>query len=1129
MPLEGGVNGGHRQHFEGEQSGLDACCNGMLLADWSLLSIPSIAQHCVTIVDTIHIDLHHQHNTTAAHVHPDHRQSVFADLSVTAHHSTPKAYSGPSSTLDRPAETPLAESSSQTSSTSAARHHHHQQQQQQRRSDLPPLPPDSSHASPLSSYNRPPMPGSPPGAPLSLSPPMTHVATLDNGPISIDLNSPASSDAAVSAQILNLANMIVSPVPQSGLDRETASSMLGEQHSRPQRQQQQRHRGDIDRADGGLIGTYGPSTSNGAVPRPQSSFSIIDDPQSASRRRTSSSHRRQASDESDPNSNSPPKPKLRNLDTSMLAARSKVSSFFGGLSDSLGSAGGHTQSQQQQPQQQQHQQQQRQNSTNAQQYATPSTSSHNNHAPQISYDHAPQSIPSRQASPQPRPSSSYPSTSHMQPPPSSAAQTRSLSQPLQHQQQIPEYAIPQQHGQQPSISSTATGSSTNLHPRSSFYGLDAHTQQQSVAGEDTQQAQRWRGERRASPSTIGSNSRPASRSVPRSSDTGHYPSPSLGAASSIGGGYTGSNEGAPRRRVASWATRSNTSSVYGLSMTAPHLAPSPSADLPSAPSVAHLSQAHLRPGHGVSLLSHQKTLDMYRANVKKTNDPEVTFELAQFMLGLAREMAIQELSSNSGGHPMAPGMTGMSDENLLASLNGHHHQDGDSSPSPDPSFSFHSRSSGSSGDLASAATGLAANGRAVSSQGIPSHPSNPINAAGLQKRRGSHSPSPSMSTTRLGMNRTGSPVSAAGASVNDRKALVAEAVSLLKRSADRGHVASQFFLADIYANGGMESQKSNRASIYALLPGNSSHGNAQGGGSGSGNVSPMETKMNPSPTGSAASLTAPPFFNPTSSSLNPSSSQQQHQKPDFDKALPLFIAAAKHGHAPSCFRAGECFENGWGCRKDSNKAVQFYRKSAASSFPEAMYRLGMAELNGELGLKDRQKEGFKWLKQVAALAESNNENANTSNSGAQDAISAFSSSPSGGFGLSMDEHDGNGSNSNQGTRLCTVQALHELALLHERGIDNVVFVDNEYAAELLARASELGYAPSAYKLGECYEYGRMGCPQDAALSIHYYSELAFIFTLSFLESCYRSNTDLHFFCDVKISQHSRITEKLALL
>lgn len=55
--------------------------------------------------------------------------------------------------------------------------------------------------------------------------------------------------------------------------------------------------------------------------------------------------------------------------------------------------------------------------------------------------------------------------------------------------------------------------------------------------------------------------------------------------------------------------------------------------------------------------------------------------------------------------------------------------------------------------------------------------------------------------------------------------------------------------------------------------------------------------------------------------------------------------------------------------------------------------------------------------------------------------------------------------------------------------------DEEYAAELLARASELQFAPSAYKLGECYEYGKMGCPQDSALSIHYYSEFSHSFVV----------------------------------
>lgn len=107
-----------------------------------------------------------------------------------------------------------------------------------------------------------------------------------------------------------------------------------------------------------------------------------------------------------------------------------------------------------------------------------------------------------------------------------------------------------------------------------------------------------------------------------------------------------------------------------------------------------------------------------------------------------------------------------------------------------------------------------------------------------------------------------------------------------------------------------------------------------------------------------------------------------------------------------------------------------------------MYRLGTAELNGALGFPRRPKEGVKWLKRSA-----------------EHATEEFP------------------------------HALHELALLHERGIENVVFVDNDYAAELLAQSAELGYAPSAFKLGECYEYGKMGCPVDPALSIHYYVSL----------------------------------------
>lgn len=280
---------------------------------------------------------------------------------------------------------------------------------------------------------------------------------------------------------------------------------------------------------------------------------------------------------------------------------------------------------------------------------------------------------------------------------------------------------------------------------------------------------------------------------------------------------------------------------------------------PSPPPGPILDHSHLRPGNQASLLSHERTLELYRANAKKTQDPDLQFEFAVFMID--------------------------------------------------------------------------------ASKSLPVPASTPGNVMEVER------------------------------AIEKREDLVREATSLLKRLADRGHPASQYFLADCYANG-------------------------------------LGTVKN---------------------------------RQDFDRAFPLFVLAAKHGHPDAAYRAGTCCENGWGCRRESAKALTFFRKAGAALHPGAMYRLGIAELNGELGLSKRPKEGVKWLKRSA-----------------EHATAEFP------------------------------HALHELALLHERGIDNVVFVDPEYSIELLAQAAELGYAPSAYRLGECYEYGKMGCPQDPALSIHYY-------------------------------------------
>ncbi|CEP08059.1 hypothetical protein [Parasitella parasitica] len=175
-------------------------------------------------------------------------------------------------------------------------------------------------------------------------------------------------------------------------------------------------------------------------------------------------------------------------------------------------------------------------------------------------------------------------------------------------------------------------------------------------------------------------------------------------------------------------------------------------------------------------------------------------------------------------------------------------------------------------------------------------------------------------------------------------------------------------------------------------------------------------------------------------------------KPDFDKSFPLFVQSAKHHHPDAAYRTAKCYEDGLGTTKNKAKAVQYYRKAATLSHPGAMYRLGLAEMKGELALSRNVRDGHKWLKRSAEAA------------------------------TTQYPH-----------------ALHELALLHEKGVESVIFVDLKYAVSLYHEAAVLGYAPSAHRLGECYEFGKLGCATDAALSIQYYSIAA---EQQYPESCF---------------------------
>ncbi|KAL2107430.1 hypothetical protein VUR80DRAFT_5259 [Thermomyces stellatus] len=162
-------------------------------------------------------------------------------------------------------------------------------------------------------------------------------------------------------------------------------------------------------------------------------------------------------------------------------------------------------------------------------------------------------------------------------------------------------------------------------------------------------------------------------------------------------------------------------------------------------------------------------------------------------------------------------------------------------------------------------------------------------------------------------------------------------------------------------------------------------------------------------------------------------------KEDYNTAFPLFVQAAKHGHAESAYRAGLCYEFGWGTRKDPARAVQYLRVAATKSHPGAMTRLGRACLSGDLG-ETRYREGLKWLKLGAEAADTINN-----------------------------------------------AAPYHLGCLYETGYGDDVFRDESYAAELFTQSAELGHAEANYRMGDAYEHGKLNCPRDPALSVHFYT------------------------------------------
>jgi TPR repeat protein len=344
--------------------------------------------------------------------------------------------------------------------------------------------------------------------------------------------------------------------------------------------------------------------------------------------------------------------------------------------------------------------------------------------------------------------------------------------------------------------------------------------------------------------------------------------------------YSVYSDTGPRGRSPGFYGGSHMRAPSAHSRKSPETRPSSYADMLNvpypqpAPAPLSFDNAKLRTavGTNASLLSAQKTLEMYRANVKKTNDLSIQYSFAVFLISTAQEQGLDWSSANRKQSPKA----------------------------------------------------------------------------------GREAETPY--------------VEGATASAQD---LVREARSILQRLSNAGYPFAQYYLADGYASG-----------LFSK------------------------------------------------------------GKEDYNSAFPLFVLAAKHGHAESAYRTALCYEFGWGCRRDPAKAVQFLRTAASKRHPGAMTRLGKACLSGDLGEK-RYKEGIKWLKLATESADS-----------------IYNAAP------------------------------YHLGCLYETGYGDDIFQDESYAAELFTQAADLGHPEANFRMGDAYEHGRLNCPRDPALSVHFYTGAA---------------------------------------
>lgn len=175
---------------------------------------------------------------------------------------------------------------------------------------------------------------------------------------------------------------------------------------------------------------------------------------------------------------------------------------------------------------------------------------------------------------------------------------------------------------------------------------------------------------------------------------------------------------------------------------------------------------------------------------------------------------------------------------------------------------------------------------------------------------------------------------------------------------------------------------------------------------------------------------------------------------DLRAAFNDFELSARMGHAPSWFRIGRDYE----VLGDMTRARDAYERGCSVQDIGCIYRMGMANLLGQLELGADHSRAIPLLKEAADLA------------------NLDSPQPSYVFGMLL---------AGEFSHVKVSNDLLDSAVDPQK--PSKPGIREHEARRRIQRAAYLNFAPAQYRMGWLHEYAQLECPFDPLLSVQYYS------------------------------------------